>query len=117
MGRCIRAHGVPNFPDPNSQGQVNLAGINFNSPQFMASHRDCSSFTPPNGGRTPAQVQPLAQQDTKICNPELAQATGIDRPRSAEVKRAPDAAMPGGEVLPLLGANVGDVCADTHGCS
>jgi hypothetical protein len=56
------------------------------------------------------------------------EATGIDRPRSAEVKRAPDAAMPGGEVLPLLGADVGDVLpllgadvgdvsADAHGCS
>ncbi len=31
------------------------------------------------------------------------------RPRSAEVKRAPDAAMPSGEVLPLLGGDVGDV--------
>jgi hypothetical protein len=30
------------------------------------------------------------------------------RPRSAEVKRVPDAAMPGGEVLPLLGADVGE---------
>ena len=50
------------------------------------------------------------------------------RPRSAEVKRAPDAAMPGDEVLPLLGADVGDVLpllradlgdmrADAHGCS
>jgi hypothetical protein len=60
--------------------------------------------------------------------PELAEATGIDRSPSAELKRAPDAAMPGGEVLPLLGgdardvlpllgAHVLDVCADTQGYS
>jgi hypothetical protein len=47
--------------------------------------------------------------------------------RSSEVKRSPDAVMPGrgmlplprmdvGALLPLLGANLGDVCTDAHGC-
>jgi len=33
FAQCMRAHGVPNFPDP-SGGVVNLAGINQNSLQF-----------------------------------------------------------------------------------
>lgn len=49
---CIRAHGVPNFPDPNSSGQINLAGININSPQFFTAHRDCEALVPPP---TPAE--------------------------------------------------------------
>lgn len=34
FAQCMRAHGVPNFPDP-SGGQVNLSGVNQNSPQFQ----------------------------------------------------------------------------------
>jgi hypothetical protein len=25
--QCVRAHGVPNFPDPNSSGELNLSGL------------------------------------------------------------------------------------------
>jgi hypothetical protein len=62
---CIRAHGVPTFTDPNGQGQVNLAGININSPQFLAAHRACESLVPPNGGRSPAQVLQLVKQEMR----------------------------------------------------
>jgi hypothetical protein len=41
---CIRAHGVPNFPEPNGQGGVNLAGLNVNSPQFLAALQACKSL-------------------------------------------------------------------------
>lgn len=34
FAQCMRAHGVPNFPDP-SGGRVNLSGINQNSPQYQ----------------------------------------------------------------------------------
>ena len=34
FAQCMRAHGVPNFPNP-SGGQVNLSGVNQNSPQFQ----------------------------------------------------------------------------------
>lgn len=41
---CIRSHGVPNFPDPNADGSVNLTGIDIALPQFLAAHRDCASL-------------------------------------------------------------------------
>ena len=41
---CVRAHGVPNFPEANSQGAVNLAGLNVNSPQFLAALQACQSL-------------------------------------------------------------------------
>ena len=53
--RCMRAHGVPNFPDPQTTnggiGQssglvVRLHGINIHSPQFQAANQACVHYTP-----------------------------------------------------------------------
>ena len=44
MAKCIRAHGIPNFPDPNSQGVFALTqatGIDPNSSQFQAAMQAC----------------------------------------------------------------------------
>jgi hypothetical protein len=43
FAKCMRAHGLPNFPDPNSNGQFNLAGINQNSPQAQRAFQACGS--------------------------------------------------------------------------
>ena len=58
FAQCMRAHGVPGFPDP-SDGQFNLAGINQNSPQFVHAVGICGS----SGGNTGAsqQAQNVAQ--------------------------------------------------------
>ena len=34
FARCVRNHGISNFPDPNSQGGFNLAGTGINSHQL-----------------------------------------------------------------------------------
>jgi hypothetical protein len=67
FARCMRSHGVPNFPDPappssgpqtgsggrgsagggNTQG---LSGVDPNSPRFQAANRACRSLTPAGGG-------------------------------------------------------------------
>jgi hypothetical protein len=52
---CIRAHGVPNFPDPTSQGlRISpQSGIDLNSPQFLAAQKSCQSQSlnlTPGGG-------------------------------------------------------------------
>ncbi len=52
MSRCMRSHGVPNFPDPQFQsgpgGGVGIrlggAGINPNSPAFQAAQKACASI-------------------------------------------------------------------------
>jgi len=45
VSHCMRAHGVPTFPDPNPiTGQLSPAGIDTNSPQVLAALRACSSL-------------------------------------------------------------------------
>lgn len=46
VSRCMRAHGVPNFPDPNpTTGELAApAGIDRSSPQVLAALRSCSSL-------------------------------------------------------------------------
>ena len=44
---CMRSHGVPNFPDPNGQGliQVNATGsLDASSPQFQKAETACNSL-------------------------------------------------------------------------
>ena len=41
LARCIRAHGVPNFPDPNASGGISLGNINTNSPAVKAALQAC----------------------------------------------------------------------------
>lgn len=45
LARCIRAHGVPNFPDPNpTTGDVTPPpGLNKNSPSILAAIQACPS--------------------------------------------------------------------------
>src|SRR5262249_60439694 len=56
---CMRRHGVPNFPDPDSQGRLLFnsgSGINPRSPQFRAAQRACQRLLP-NGGKPGAPPQ------------------------------------------------------------
>jgi hypothetical protein len=52
FARCMRSHGVPNFPDPkviSSSGgsqQVYLPGISLQSPAFQAAAKTCGGFNP-----------------------------------------------------------------------
>lgn len=47
LARCMRSHGVPNFPNPKGSGgaigQGGLPGMNPNSPQFQAALKACQS--------------------------------------------------------------------------
>ena len=55
FSKCMRSHGVPNFPDPGSNGSITLPpGMNAQSPQFQAAEKDCQSLMPMNpGGSAP----------------------------------------------------------------
>lgn len=52
MSRCMRTHGVPNFPDPSFQTgpnggigvRIGGAGIDPNSPSFQAASKACGSI-------------------------------------------------------------------------
>jgi hypothetical protein len=63
--QCMRSHGVPDFPDPNSQGAItgsgsSASGINPQSPQFQAAQKSCAKLAP-SGGTPAQQAQNLAQ--------------------------------------------------------
>ena len=60
FSRCMRSHGVPNFPDPNSSGvlpKIQVDQLAASSPQFPAAHRACEHLLPNGGQPTQAQVQ------------------------------------------------------------
>ena len=65
---CMRSHGVPDFPDPNSQGEFQLRPVKVengrttpiedlipSSPAFQAAERACGSFG--SAGRQVTQAQ------------------------------------------------------------
>ncbi len=66
---CMRSHGVPSFPDPSSDGQIDVdfahggkdgspgsAGIDRTSPQYISADQTCRHLLP-GGVPTPAQSQ------------------------------------------------------------
>jgi hypothetical protein len=60
--RCMRAHGVPAFPDPNSAGRFpKLSPRQLDNPQFQAAERACQTLLPPgsNDMFPPGEVQQL----------------------------------------------------------
>lgn len=60
--RCMRSHGMPNFPDPTqvAGGGIQISGsrsgINPNSPLYQSTQQACSRLLP-NGGRPAAADQ------------------------------------------------------------
>ncbi|MGC2191787.1 MAG: hypothetical protein WA751_05585 [Candidatus Dormiibacterota bacterium] len=55
---CMRSHGEPNFPDPNSQGGFDPpASVNMNSPQYAAAEKSCQSLE--GGGLSTAKQAQL----------------------------------------------------------
>jgi hypothetical protein len=41
--KCMRSHGVPDFPDPQSNGTFDVGSLNVNSPQVQKADKACSS--------------------------------------------------------------------------
>ena len=62
IAQCMRAHGVPSYPDPKVSGRSIVilfgTGINVNSPQFQAAEHACKSVIPPGFSPGPG-VAPL----------------------------------------------------------
>jgi hypothetical protein len=53
FSQCMRAHGVKKFPDPTSNGQLQIndkSGVDPTSPQFQAAQRACQSLNPAGTG-------------------------------------------------------------------
>jgi hypothetical protein len=50
FAQCVRNHGVPNFPDPGSDGRIPDpagVGVDQGSPKFKAANQACGKYRPP----------------------------------------------------------------------
>jgi len=62
---CMRKHGLPNYPDPYSQGVITInsgMGLDPGSPAFRSAQTTCSKLLPNGGQPTPAQIAQRQQQ-------------------------------------------------------
>jgi hypothetical protein len=57
---CVRSHGVPDFPDPNSSGgfdKATLTQLAASNSQYQAATQACGHLLPNSGGPTQAEVR------------------------------------------------------------
>jgi hypothetical protein len=70
MARCLRAHGVPNFPDPSPGGGLVIPNaINTNAPAFRDAQGTCNKLLPagPAAGGRPSESDRLAMVAIARC--------------------------------------------------
>jgi hypothetical protein len=62
MSKCMRAHGITHFPDPNGHGiNIGGTGIDPRSPAFQAAQKICFKLLPGGGPQShPASAQAIA---------------------------------------------------------
>jgi len=63
--QCMRSHGVTNYPDPNSSGEIRLTPSVTSSPEFQTASSDCKSLKP-NGYMTSAQQSKVVAEMLKL---------------------------------------------------
>lgn len=70
FAQCVRAHGVPNYPDPGANGQepANAKTLARNSPQFPAASRACAHLIPSGGQESASQIQADQRNDARFAN-------------------------------------------------
>jgi len=65
FSRCMRSHGVLDYPDPNSSGvipKVALTRLGVSSSQFQSAQHACAHLLP-NGGRPTQAVQQQVKEE------------------------------------------------------
>ena len=75
--KCMRSHGVPNFPDPSAGGGIKIApgsGINAFSPSFKTADAHCHKLLP--GGGPPRGVSEQ-QKEHMVRTSECMRAHGV----------------------------------------
>jgi hypothetical protein len=71
---CVRAHGVPNFPDPGSGGQVPKADaqqLGVSSSRLQAAQQGCAHLIPTPAGSTDEQQEELLCATGDNCSPAV----------------------------------------------
>lgn len=85
--RCMRSHGVPNFPDPDSSGRILITsgvgpggqktGVDMNTPQAKRASRTCQKLNP-EGGR-PSAAQQAKQQQMMLAYAQCMRSHGVPK--------------------------------------
>jgi len=79
FAECLRSHGLPDFPDPSSNGTFHItssSGAVPGSPQFEAAQKACRKFTP-NGGAPPSPAQQARMLAQSLQYAECMRSHGI----------------------------------------
>ena len=72
----MRSHGVPNFPEVNANGSVNLpSSINPQAPAFQSAEQACASLRP--GAGSPPPPISVAQQKSFLANAQCMRKHGF----------------------------------------
>jgi hypothetical protein len=123
---CMRSHGVSNFPDPTSDGQINVkfafggkdgapasSGIDRMSPRYISADQTCRHLLP-GGVPTPAQNQQALAKELKFAqcmrshgvsnfpdptNAGVVHLLGVDQnsPQYKSAEKACDVLVPGAD--------------------
>ena len=74
---CMRAYGVPSFPDPSPGGgfPLSTSGIDFGAPAVTAALRTCASLTP--GGTSRPVPIPATHEAGMVENARCIRAHGV----------------------------------------
>lgn len=74
--RCMRSHGVPNFPDPDSSGNplASTKQIGASNPRFDAAQEACRRLLP--NGSQPLQAKPAPEGNTQNQPPQAKPTPG-----------------------------------------
>jgi hypothetical protein len=75
FAHCMQTHGVPNFPEPNSQGVFTGNALDPGAPGFQAAANHCNHLLPNGGQPTAAQKAQAVAQALKYS--ECMRAHGI----------------------------------------
>jgi hypothetical protein len=109
--QCMQAHGIKNFPEPNSSGQLQLANgqslPDFSSPQFQTAAETCRSLNPAGVAVSPAQQAQYLAANVKYAGCM----------RSHGVKNFPDPGSNGNFDLQNIDVNSPQVTAANKICA
>ncbi len=117
FSRCVRSHGLPNFPDPGSDGRIPdpaTLGINQGSPKFEAANQACRKYRPPympSNAAYNAYARAQGVTSAQIAQEKVGAGERDARPvlpgpeRSAPLERS--VVVGGGEGVPVAAGRVG----------
>jgi hypothetical protein len=66
FAQCMRSHGLPGWPDPDSQGNFNAAPIDARSSQYQSASKACRHLLPNGGQETAAELKADLGQALKL---------------------------------------------------